>query len=243
MPSSRLVFALSAGLAASTATAASAHVQIRSPEQRTSAQKAGPCGTADSTRGNLVCTFRPGATIDVQYDETVDHPGHYRIAFDADGQDFVDPVDDEGPLTSPGGMEVLVNNAPDKVGGAYTTQITLPDIECDNCTLQLMQVMSTSPPYSAASGDFYWQCADIVLSATEPEGCTGGDAEPEPDAGPDDGGGDNGAGDDAGVGGEPGDDTRTGAAGGCAAAGGSGAGGALLALMALAGYAARRRRR
>ena len=43
-------------------------------------------------RGTNVTTFQPGETITVTWTETVDHPGHYRIAFDDDGTDgLLDP--------------------------------------------------------------------------------------------------------------------------------------------------------
>ena len=141
--------------------AASAHIQLRYPTQRTTDQKQGPCGLAGSTRGDAVTTLRPGAELTVRWDETVDHPGHYRIAFDADGDDgFIPPVDLEQTFDN-----VLLDHIEDRaVSGTdrgYQARVTLPDIECDNCTLQLIQVMSTSPPFS--SGDLYFQCADLVL--------------------------------------------------------------------------------
>jgi hypothetical protein len=147
-------------------TVANAHIALLKPAPRTSAQKTGPCGAAGSTRGSTVTTFQPGETIVVEWDETVDHPGHYRIALDLDGDDdFVNPnnPDDNFPTT-------LVEPIADKVGGKYTQQVTLPTTPCDNCTLQLIQVMTTSVPYNS----FYYQCADIVI-AGEGGGGGGGD--------------------------------------------------------------------
>lgn len=137
-------------------TTASAHIAMTSPTPRTADQKTGPCGPAGSVRGTKVSTFRPGQTITVEWDETVDHPGHYRIAFDDNGSDaFQNPSQptDNFPST-------LVDQIADKGGGHYSQQVTLPNIKCDNCTLQLVQVMTTAVPYNS----FYYQCADIVLS-------------------------------------------------------------------------------
>jgi uncharacterized protein (TIGR03382 family) len=139
---------------------ASAHIKLDSPPPRTDELKVGPCGAAGSTRGTTISTFLPGQTITVEWDETVDHPGHYRISFDASGTDaFPDPVqpDDNFPTT-------LVDQIADKNGGHYTQDVTLPNMECDNCTLQLVQVMTVSVPYNS----FYFQCADLVLSADAP---------------------------------------------------------------------------
>lgn len=46
-------------------------------------------------------------------------------------------------------------------------QITLPNIECDKCTLQVTQLMTDKLPYTndPASDDIYYQCADITLRA------------------------------------------------------------------------------
>jgi len=158
----RFASLLAVYLVAHTAVA-HAHIAMTFPTPRTVDQKAGPCGATGSTRGTKISTFRPGETITIEWDETVDHPGHYRIAFDNDGNDvFQNPnrPDDNFPST-------LANQIVDRAGGHYTQQITLPNMTCNNCTLQLVQVMTTAVPYNS----FYYQCADIVLS---------GDAEPTP---------------------------------------------------------------
>src|SRR5688572_2544826 len=158
----RLAFGLSAGLLLSSAPAALAHVQLRAPLQRETLQKDGPCGAPDSVRGATTCTFRPGSTITISFDETVEHLGHFRVSFDDDGQDFINP-------TTPEDIDptVLINDVPDRVTNDasdwnYTVDITFPNVECDNCTLQVIQVMSTAATY--VEGDLYYQCADIVLS-------------------------------------------------------------------------------
>src|SRR4051794_23282497 len=54
--------------------------------------KQGPCGRAGGTRGSHVYTYAPGETITIEAVEFVVHPGYFRIAFDADGDDdFLDP--------------------------------------------------------------------------------------------------------------------------------------------------------
>jgi hypothetical protein len=147
-------------------TTASAHIALRSPAPRTVEQKAGPCGAAGSTRGTTVTTYQPGETITIEWDETVDHPGHYRIAFDDDGNDvFVNPM-----RASDNFAFTLVEPIADKTGGHYTQQVTLPTTPCNNCTLQLMQIMTTVEPYNS----FYYQCADIVISGDVPPPDNGG---------------------------------------------------------------------
>lgn len=189
---------------------ADAHIAMTFPTPRTSSQKAGPCGAAGSTRGSNVTHFAPGETITVEWDETVNHPGHFRISLNMDGDSFQNPStpDDNFP-------ETLVEPIQDKSGGHYTQEVTLPDTPCDNCTLQLVQVMTTSVPFNS----FYFQCADITIG----EGGGGG------------GGGD-GGGDGSGGGGGGGDPEEV---GGCSTSSGAGLG---VAALVLADVLRKRRR-
>lgn len=73
-------------------------------------------------------------------------------------------------------------------GRPYSFDITLPNIECSNCTLQVTQLMTDKPPYTtdALSNDIYYQCADITLSANAPDAGPPpppGDGAPTGDAG------------------------------------------------------------
>src|SRR5690348_10669228 len=89
-----VIFATSWAYAAN----ASAHVCMDKPVSRVgpnctfaSAQKPGPCGI--NTRSTqYVTTFKPGETITVELNETIDHPSHYRIAFNPNGSSFEDPT-------------------------------------------------------------------------------------------------------------------------------------------------------
>lgn len=170
LPVMRLT-ALAATVILAHSATAYGHIAMTRPAPRSDAQKEGPCGATGSTRGTNVTTYRPGETITVEWDETVDHPGHYRIAFDDNGNDsFRDPN-----LPTDNFPQTLVDQITDKGGGRYSQQITLPNMSCTNCTLQLVQVMTTSVPYNS----FYYQCADLVLSnGTDPN------PDPDPDPGP-----------------------------------------------------------
>lgn len=144
------------------ASDARAHITLMSPKPRNSDQKDGPCGVAGDKRGTIVTTLKPGEAITVQWKETVSHTGHFRISFDADGQDgFADPKSFTDLKTAP---TVLVDDIKDKSGTQiYSQEVTLPDVECDRCTLQVIQVMTDKPPYGDGD-DIYYQCADITLS-------------------------------------------------------------------------------
>jgi hypothetical protein len=171
-PSSVPVAGERAPLAAYGTVDAERHVCLVFPLPRVGAdctsrspQKVGPCGVAE--RSTNVNEFRSGETITVQFNETVNHPSHYRISFNPSGDAFPDPtsVDDKG-----GGPLVLFDGIPDDEAAAQQIQISFPDVECDNCTLQLIQVMYDKGGNgfggrSAEGGndDIYYSCADIVL--------------------------------------------------------------------------------
>lgn len=145
-------------------TIASAHGHaLWSPEgltpPRTNASniKSGPCGAARTGNPTVLPS---GATITVEFESTIFHEGEFRIAFsEADDLGF-----DE---------HVLADNIIDYDGLTERShEITLPDIECDQCTLQLIQVMRDRNPPSN-----YFSCADIALvraslDDTRPAGVT-----------------------------------------------------------------------
>lgn len=210
----RLALVLAVVLAPATAAA---HIHLTAPTTRTTSQKVGPCGATGSVRGANVTVLEPGSMLTVTWDETINHPGHYRISFDPDGQDFTVPLSFTDTTQT---ENVLVDSIADRAGGAYTQVVQLPNMACENCTLQLIQMMTDKPPYGDGN-DIYFQCADIAL---RPGG-----------AGPDAGG--NPGDPDAGTGGgDPGD-----VSGGCATSGSS-SGPGLLVALGLAALFIRRRR-
>lgn len=224
-----------------TASAASAHVRIVSPTPRTTSElKDRHCGLTGSTRAN-VQTFPPGATVHLVWDEYIQHPGWFRISFQQNGEIFEIPPESDGPtgggapsnyptenltgMTDAGtGSLILADRIAD---GTLSMDVTLPNVQCDNCTLQLIQMMTDKPPYTTdtASNDIYFACVDLVLSATAPDAAPATpDADPGNPGNPDAGGGGGGA------------------SGGCSTSGGS-AGLASGILTAVALVLARRRHR
>ena len=156
-------------------------------------QKVGPCEGIPVLAEDALTVFRPGAQVKVKVKETVPHPGHFRIMFDADvadGEDFLDPVncDDVG---TPNGTTLLADNLLPAQGGTcpgfhtpsvrtpirdevYEFEITLPNIECDNCVLQVVQVMTDAAKadplgnWDPTGGKgLYFRCSNLKLSATD----------------------------------------------------------------------------
>ncbi len=156
----------------------SAHLELTEPVSRYGGDvlKYGPCGVRDGERTENVTVFEPGETIEVRWNEYVDHPGHYRVAFDADGDDdFVDPAT---MMEFDSNEAVLLDGIEDGARELfeYAVTVTLPDVECERCTLQVIQVMYDKMPYTTPGNDIYYQCADLVLRAAEP----GSDPDPDP---------------------------------------------------------------
>jgi MYXO-CTERM domain-containing protein len=149
-------------------------------------QKDAPCGLAGSTRGTNVYTFEPGQVITLKVVETIAHPGYFRVAFDNEGDDgFEDPqaIKPENRECMDGetrcGMDDFCNNETvllDNIEPHWDAQLTdpavtrtwqlkLPDVECETCTIQVIQTMTDPPghgPYDLMD-DVYHQCIDIVL--------------------------------------------------------------------------------
>jgi hypothetical protein len=153
---------------------AAAHVCMDFPVSRVgtectarSPQKIGSC----PVEGRLehINVFRPGETIIVRLRETINHPSHYRIAFNPEGDSFQDPVtiddiDNEHP-------HVMIDGIEDAEEAIQEIEITFPRVECENCTLQLIQVMydKQGNGFGGRNGgpndndDLYYSCADIAL--------------------------------------------------------------------------------
>jgi hypothetical protein len=144
---------------------AHAHISMKGALQsRGGDQKQSPC---DGAKGDgMVYTFAPGSTITLAVNEDIPHPSYFRISFDDDGEDFVEPAsidpidksracpfdaDDQcgksDYCTTAGsakGAVVLWDNLDPHLSAAAkggTWNVKLPDVECASCTLQVLQIM------------------------------------------------------------------------------------------------------
>jgi hypothetical protein len=170
--------------------------------------KSGPCGKAGGVaRGTNIYTYAPGQKITVSLIETITHPSYFRFAFDNDGDDaFIEPASilpidpnrkcPDGPgdhcgmsdfYNSPAVLPNMDNLNPHITAAAamrYTWEVTLPDVECNSCTLQVIQVMQDDlahGPYDPTPGvgveDIYHQCIDIVLKRSAGDAGTDGSSD------------------------------------------------------------------
>jgi hypothetical protein len=222
---------LCAATAALVSSNAAAHIELINPPPRYElpANKSCPCGdgpsnrtcddtaaeSSDPNRSTNVTTFEAGSTITVHAEEYIDHAGRMRVAFDPDGADFAD-FNDNVLLDVPDPADATISQA-NPLGWDF--EVTLPDEPCENCTLQVVQVMNvpTDVEYpDPATASTYYTCADIRIV---PAGTLGSDP---------DGAGGTGAGGsaNAGTAGAGGSAVaESGGAAGAAPAGGSGSGG------------------
>jgi MYXO-CTERM domain-containing protein len=159
---------------------AHAHLRVESHMSRLtqSDQKVGPCGKANSTWGaTKTYSYAPGETIKVEINEYIAHPGWFRISFDKDGDDDFKSPKSIDPPSFMDNAAVLMDNLDmhQSGGGKRSYDVKLPDVECEKCTLQVIQVMLDKPPYDpqdtgAFSNDIYYACIDMQLKRAPSSG-------------------------------------------------------------------------
>jgi hypothetical protein len=160
------------------APVADAHFVLKSPtnwmmlDATGGPQKIGPCGNeAPQTPSNAVTPFQPGQQVTIQIDETVFHPGHYRIALaptqnELPAEPAVTPTAQDqcasaavqdNPTLPVLADNQLVHTTP--FSGTQTITVTLPtNPPCTNCVLQVLEFMS-----SHGAPCFYHHCANITI--------------------------------------------------------------------------------
>jgi hypothetical protein len=187
----RFVFGLviAAAIAATVAPFADAHFRLLEPQgwlvesALGDPQKLGPCGGTSKDGGmptNIVGKATGGQKIHIKVQETVFHPGHYRIALALNSRAGLpaDPtvVTQDGakgpqsvsaPIQNPVQPPVLadglfVHNA--KSADPFETDVTLPNISCAKCTLQIVEFMAQHG-LNPDGGYFYHHCAELQITA------------------------------------------------------------------------------
>lgn len=145
---------------------ASAHALLTAPKPRDNqdgykdSTGGAPCGigrAASQPTTNPPLTA--GASLNVTWNETVNHPGCFVIDFSA-ANDTSFQVLATVPHKTTGSMPRM-----------YNQMVTLPSAPCTACTLRLRQIMLNSepaagacPPATIPTGATYYSCANVVLS-------------------------------------------------------------------------------
>lgn len=170
------------------AISAQAHFRLESPaswieeDDRGDPQKMAPCGgtVADGgTRTGIVTDVTGGSMLRVAIEETIFHPGHWRIALarrinwlpgdkvpvmkdteNGPRSDYF--VVDENPRP-PVLVDGLWENQVRRTG-PRETEIRIPNIDCEGCFLQVVQSMEEHPGFREG-GFTYHHCAVLNITA------------------------------------------------------------------------------
>lgn len=167
---------------------AEAHFKLDAPaswieqDNQGDPQKMGPCGGTlndGGTRTGAVTEVQGGAMMRLAIDETVYHPGHFRVALARninllpDDPAAVMKDTAEGPRSDYAVVEtnpqapVLLDGLwanQQRRTGPLETEVRIPNIDCEGCFLQVIQFMEEHP--GVREGGFsYHHCAVLNIKA------------------------------------------------------------------------------
>ena len=148
-------------------------------------QKLGPCGGTTANAGtptNVITEAKGGDTVHIKIQETIYHPGHYRIALAVKSRSEL-PADPEtvtrdtprGPYSVSAKIDpapkppvlvdgLFVHTTRPEAGSFWETDVKLPNINCEKCSLQVIQWMAEHGVNP--DGMFtYHHCADFKITA------------------------------------------------------------------------------
>ena len=153
-------------------------------------QKIAPCGgvSANPGRGtppnpgvpsNAVTEIKGGTTFHLLVQETVFHPGHYRVALARTAAQLpADPaVVTRDTERGPWSVSAAIQNPPvapvladglfphtERPTGNFEADVPIPNIDCPNCLIQVIQFMAEHA--KNADGDYsYHHCAVVNITA------------------------------------------------------------------------------
>jgi hypothetical protein len=168
-----------------TAAPAAAHFRLVAPKAASEQnnfgdpQKSFPCGQDDQgdpwVATNEVTTVQTGSMLTVTIDETIFHPGHYRVALARTMAELPAEPPVTAGATACGSVPIdanpalpvladgqLVHATPFSADQSFQVQLP-PGLECENCVLQVTEFMS-----SHGAPCFYHHCATVTISNTAP---------------------------------------------------------------------------
>ena len=182
---------MQAGLAAAlglVTLGAQAHFRLESPaswieqDDKGDPQKMAPCGgtMADGgTRTGIVTEVVGGSMLRIAIDETVFHPGHYRVALarrinllpgdpEAVLKDMENGLRSDyaiiaEPALPPVLQDGLWQNQVRRTG-PQETEVRIPNFDCEGCVMQVLQFMEEHPGFREG-GFSYHHCAILNIKA------------------------------------------------------------------------------
>ena len=185
----RLLAVVIAGVLGSVPITGYAHFRLLEPaswlieDARGDPQKAGPCGGTNADWGKpsyIVGKATGGQKLHVKVQETIYHPGHYRVALAVNSPTEL-PRDPEAvTIDTPTGRQSVsakIQNPPQapvladglwvhtaKVDAPWETDVELPNITCTKCTLQVVQFMAEHDANNPGNYTYH-HCADLQITA------------------------------------------------------------------------------
>jgi hypothetical protein len=183
---------VAAGLMIAVPAVMHAHFKLLEPaswlieDNRGDPQKAGPCGGTNSDYGKptyIIGKAVGGQKLHLKVQETVYHPGHYRVALAVNSPTEL-PLDpetttresDRGPwsvsaaIQNPTQIPVLADGLfvhstrPTGPMDPWEADVQLPNINCRKCTLQVVQFMADHG-FNNPGGYSYHHCANLQITA------------------------------------------------------------------------------
>ncbi|HKT81765.1 MAG TPA: SCE4755 family polysaccharide monooxygenase-like protein [Vicinamibacterales bacterium] len=176
-------------LAVAVPSAVHAHFKLLEPaswlveSERGDPQKLAPCGNDPQAKpSGIVGKAVGGSKLHLKVQETIYHPGHYRVALAVNSRSELppDPVTTErtterGPqsvwavIQSPPQIPVIADGlfqhyTRPAQPQTFEADIQLPNINCPKCTLQILEFMAEHG-YNQPGGYSYHHCADLTITA------------------------------------------------------------------------------
>ena len=173
---------------------AQAHFNLTMPPSIAKSTEGGkgaaPCGPDTATTGTITAVTG-GSQLVLNIDETTPHPGFYRFAlsmtsppmFPADnevkdsGGMVLTPTSNglsasaafEDPAKFPVLADHLFVHTDNKVqsfpSGTYPGTVTVPNLNCEKCTLQVIEFMANHGSNGPSAGFFYHHCSFLKITA------------------------------------------------------------------------------
>jgi len=188
----RIICRFVAAAIATMPAVASAHFKLLEPaswlieDARGDPQKSGPCGGSNTDWGKPsygVTRAIGGSNLHIKVQETIYHPGFYRVALAVNSPLELPPDPkaetrdgDRGPVSVSGAIQnppqipVLADGLfvhrtrPTGPMPPWETDVKLPNITCRMCTLQVVQFMEEHA-FNNPGGYTYHHCAALQITA------------------------------------------------------------------------------
>ncbi len=153
-------------------------------DERGDPQKLGPCGGTTAIPGTpsgVITNVKGGQNLHIKINETIYHPGHFRIALVSTPDklppdpETVTRETEKGPYSVSAKIDpnpkppviadgLFVHNVRPATPNVWETDIKIPNVNCDNCTLQVIQWMAEHG-FNKDGGYTYHHCAAVKITA------------------------------------------------------------------------------